>query len=210
MNAQETQQSIDAALTFGILWLDVCRNTQPANVLVEGLKLFVPNGTSALARERMVNLNRDVAKWSLLELDERHDALVEIDCADRGNVSTRLIHAADEVAARARFNESIARVREILPNCEVSVLSAAEIAFRWRGLEFARARLGGIQDHFAARRRSCSAWVRRNEFSRTGTKPNLLNWRTLYAMCATPTVRGNIRCGDFVPKDGWSPWLWAT
>ncbi|MGC2368051.1 MAG: hypothetical protein WA474_03235, partial [Candidatus Sulfotelmatobacter sp.] len=148
VNAQETQQSIDAALTFGILWLDVCRNTQPANVLVEGLKLFVPNGTSALARERMVNLNRDVAKWSLLELDERHDALVEIDCADRGNVSTRLIHAADEVAARARFNESITRVREILPNCEVSVLSAAEIAFRWRGLEFARARLGGIPGSF--------------------------------------------------------------
>ncbi|MGC2822154.1 MAG: hypothetical protein WA198_20835 [Candidatus Sulfotelmatobacter sp.] len=148
VNAQETQQSIDAALTFGILWLDVCRNTQPANVLVEGLKLFVPNGTSALARERMVNLNRDVAKWSLLELDERHDALVEIDCADRGNVSTRLIHAADEVSARARFEESIVRVREILPNCEVSVLSAAEIAFRWRGLEFARARLGGIPGSF--------------------------------------------------------------
>ena len=120
VNAQETQSSIDAALTFGILWLDVCRNAQRANVVVEGLKLFVPNGTSALARERMANLNRDVAKWSLFELDERHDALVEIDCADRGNVSTRLIHAADEVAARARFEESIMRVQEILPNCEVA------------------------------------------------------------------------------------------
>ncbi|MGC2057476.1 MAG: hypothetical protein WA653_04395 [Candidatus Sulfotelmatobacter sp.] len=148
VNAQETQSSIDAALTFGILWLDVCRNAQAANVVVEGLKLFVPNGTSALARERMANLNRDVAKWSLFELDERHDALVEIDCADRGNVSTRLIHAADEVAARVRFEESIMRVREILPNCEVSVLSAAEIAFRWRGLEFAEARLGGIPGSF--------------------------------------------------------------
>jgi len=47
-----------------------------------------------------------------LELDERHDALVEIDCADRGNVSTRLVHAADDEAARARFRESIARVQE--------------------------------------------------------------------------------------------------
>src|SRR5271154_1461036 len=148
VNAQETQSSIDAALTFGILWLDVCRQAQPANVLVEGLKLFVPNGTSALARERMANLNRDVAKWSLFELDERHDALVEIDCADRGNVSTRLVHAADDVAARARFEESITRVREILPNCEVGVLSAAEISFRWRGLEFARARLGGVPGSF--------------------------------------------------------------
>jgi hypothetical protein len=148
VNAQETQSSIDAALTFGILWLDVCRQAQPVNVLVEGLKLFVPNGSSTLVRERIANLNRDAAKWSLFELDERHDAMVEIDCGDRGNVATRLVHAADDSAARERFQESIERVQKILPNCEVSVLSAAEIVFRWRGLEFARARLGGIPGSF--------------------------------------------------------------
>jgi hypothetical protein len=148
VNAQETQSSIDAALTFGILWLDVCRQAQAANVLLEGLKMFVPTGTSALVRERMANLNRDAAKWALFELDEWHDALVEIDCADRGNVATRLVHAADDDAARGRFKESIARVQKILPNCEVTVLSAAEIVFRWRGLEFARARLGGVPGTF--------------------------------------------------------------
>ena len=148
VNAQETQSSIDAALTFGILWLEVCRQAQATNVLVEGLKMFVPPGTSALVRERMANLNRDAAKWSLFELDERQDALVEIDCADRGNVATRLVHVTDEDAARERFKESIARVQKILANCEVAVSSAAEIAFRWRGLEFARARLGGIPGSF--------------------------------------------------------------
>jgi hypothetical protein len=148
VNAQETQSSIDAALTFGILWLDVCRQAQVANVLVEGLKLFVPAGSSALVRERMANLNRDAAKWRLFELDERHDALSEIDCADRGNVATRLTHFADDGAARERFKDSIARIEEILPNCEVAVLSAAEIAFRWRGLEFARCRLGCIPGSF--------------------------------------------------------------
>ncbi len=148
VNAQETQSSIDAALTFGILWLDVCRQARAANVLVEGLKMFVPAGTSALVRERMANLNRAAAKWRLFEFDERHDALVEIDCADRGNVATRLVHAADDAAARERFRESIARVQQVLPNCEVAVLSAAEIAFRWRGLEFAQARLGGIPGSF--------------------------------------------------------------
>ena len=147
-NAGETQMSIDAALTFGILWLDVCRQTPPPSVLVEGLKLFVPNGTSALVRERMANLNRAAAKWSLFELDERHDSLVEIDCTDRGNVATRLVHATDDAAARERFRESIVAVQQILPNCEVAVLSGAEIGFRWRGLEFARARLGGIPGSF--------------------------------------------------------------
>jgi hypothetical protein len=148
VNAQETQASVDAALTFGILWLDVCRKAQAANALVEGLKLFVPNGSSALVRERMANLNTGAAKWSLFELDEWHDALVEIDCADRGNVTTRLVHATDTAAARERFTECIAKIDKILPNCGICVTSPAEIIFRWRGLEFARARLGGLSGSF--------------------------------------------------------------
>jgi hypothetical protein len=148
VNAQETQASIDAALTFGILWLDVCRQTPATNVLVEGLKLFVPHRSSELVRERMANLNREAAKWHLFELNERDDSLVEIDCTDRGNVSTRLVHATDEAAAKERFRKSVSRIDEILPNCEVAVLSAAEIAFRWRGLEFARARLGFVPGSF--------------------------------------------------------------
>ena len=141
VNASETQASIDAALTFAILWLDVCRESSAGKFLVEGVHLFVPRGRSALVRERMANLNRAAAKWSLFELDERHDALVEIECTDRGNVATRLVHAASEAAALERFAESIARIHSVLPNCEIAVLSAAEIAFRWRGLEFARVRM---------------------------------------------------------------------
>jgi hypothetical protein len=148
VNAQETQASIDASLTFGILWLDVRRRTQETNVLVEGLKLFVPHGTSALVRDRMANLNRDAAKWSLYELNERDDALVEIDCADRGNIATRLVHATNQDSALERFAESIAKMQEILPNCEVAVLSAGEVAFRWRGLEFARARMENVPGPF--------------------------------------------------------------
>jgi len=151
VNASETQASIDAALTFGILWLEVCRQSSAGKFLVEGLHLFLPHGCSALGRERMANLNLAAAKWSLFELDERHDALVEIDCTDRGNVTTRLIHATNETAALERFAESITRIHTILPNCEVAVLSAAELAFRWRGLEFARARMGAEATTFRSR-----------------------------------------------------------
>ena len=150
VNAQETQSSVDAALTFGILWLEVCRKAQSANVMVEGLKLFIPNGTSELSRERMANLNRDAAKWSLFEINERDASLVEIDCSDRGNVATRLVHAADEMAARSRFGESISRVQGILSNCEIQVLSASEVVFRWRGLEFAKARLCSVAGSFCS------------------------------------------------------------
>lgn len=156
VNGSESQASVDAALTFGILWLDDRRNSahpvannagrvgQPGNVLIEGLHLFVPRGTSAVVRERMANLNRGAAKWKLFEVDERDDSVMEIDCSDRGNITTRLVHVPNETAAMDRFAESIARVREILPNCEIVVLTPAEISFRWRGLEFARARLGGV------------------------------------------------------------------
>ena len=140
VNAQETQSSIDAALTFGILWLDECRNNCAGKIMVEGLKLFVPRATSDLLRERMANLSREAAKWSLYELNERDDSLIEIDCADRGNVATRLVYAPDPTQVLGRFAESIAKLRGLLPNCEIAVLSAAEIAFRWRGLEFARVR----------------------------------------------------------------------
>ena len=100
VNEKETQASIDAALTFGILWLDVCRNSshpvaqsatrvgQPRSVLMEGLILFVPHRSSALVRERMANLNRAAAKWRLFEFNERDDSLAEMDCPDRGNVDT--------------------------------------------------------------------------------------------------------------------------
>jgi len=150
-NASETQASIDASLTFGILWLDLCRESSGGKVLVEGLILFVPAGCSALVRERMANLNQTAAKWRLFELDERHDAVVEIDCSDRGNVSTRLVHATNETAAFERFADSIAKIQTILPNCELAVLSAAELGFRWRGLEFARARLGAESGTFQSK-----------------------------------------------------------
>jgi hypothetical protein len=141
VNEKETQASIDAALTFGILWLDICRQ-QAGKFLVEGLHLFVPNGSSTLIRERMMNLHRAAAKWRLFEFNERDDSVIEIDCSDRGNISTRLVHAPNEAAALERFTDSIIRVKSILPNCEISVRSPAELAFRWRGLEFARARMG--------------------------------------------------------------------
>ena len=142
VNGQETQASIDAALTFGILWLDTCRQAQAGKTAVEGLKLFLPLDSSALTRERMAHLNRNAAKWQLYELDEREDCVKEVDVSDRGNVATRLVHSADESATRERFAECIGRVRQLMPEVEVAVLSGAEIAFRCHGLEFARARLG--------------------------------------------------------------------
>jgi hypothetical protein len=141
VNGQETQGSIDAALTFGILWLDACRVAKAGKFVVEGLKLFVPAGASALIRERMAHLNTEAAKWQLYELEERDDNLKELDIADCGNVATRLVHSTDESATQARLATAITQVRELMSEVEIATLSSAEIAFRCHGLEFARARL---------------------------------------------------------------------
>jgi hypothetical protein len=139
VNTQETQVSIDAALTFGVLWLDCCRQNHAGKLMVEGLKLFLPAGKSALTRERMAHLNLEAAKWQLYELEERDDDLKEIDVSDRGNVETRLVHATDEPATRVRFAAPITQIRDLMTEVEITILSPVEIAFRCHGLEFARA-----------------------------------------------------------------------
>jgi len=141
VNEQEPQASIDAALTFGILWLNASRESQNDRAVVEGLHLFVPPKSSGIVRERIARLNRSAAKWLLYEFDERHDDVVEIDCSDCGNVSTRLVRCPDFERAYERFAAPIAAVKDLLPECDAIVLSPAEVAFRLHGLELARARI---------------------------------------------------------------------
>ena len=130
LNGKELRASIDAALTFGILWLDVCRQAQAGKLVIEGLKLFVPAGCSALARERMIHLNREAAKWQLYELEEGAEEVKQIEFLDRGNISTRLVHCSDELDLQARFAEPIALIRSLMPEAEVAPISAAEVSFR--------------------------------------------------------------------------------
>lgn len=154
VNAAEPQAPIDGAPTFALLWLDHCRQQLAEKAHVEGLKLFVPRGCSDVVRERMAHLDHGVAKFELYELDERERGVRHIDCADRGNISTRLVHCVNEAAARERFAASIARVRglagQFAANVDVVALSAAEVSFRVHGLEFAKARWGADPRSFAA------------------------------------------------------------
>lgn len=148
VNAQGMQPSIDASLTFGLLWLDHCRQREAARAVVEGLKLFVPAGTAAVVRERMAHLNRGAAKFELYELNEPEESLEAVDTADRGNILTRLVRCSDKAAARERFAASIARIASLAPEAEAVVLAPSAMAFRLHGLEFAQARLEAERGSF--------------------------------------------------------------
>ena len=141
VNEHETQASVDASLTIGILWLDYLRQREAGRRHVVGLKLFVPAARSAMVRERMAHLNHRAASWQLYELDAKTSTVEAKDTSDIGNVSTRLVHAPDVSAAHERFAASVARIRKFVSETEIHVLSAGEISFRRFGLEFARARV---------------------------------------------------------------------
>jgi hypothetical protein len=84
VNAQETQTTIDGALTCGLLWLDACRLAHRDRRIVEGLVMVLPKGSLALTRQRMAHLRPTAAKWQLYEFDERDDALPKLTSPNPG------------------------------------------------------------------------------------------------------------------------------
>ena len=147
VNQEETQGTVDGVLTLGILWLALCRENAGGRRLFQGLKVIAPRGMETLTLSRLAWMNVDVAQWELWSLDEETEELERRDAADHGNLTTRLIHAPNQVAARERFAESAARVMAVVPEAtrgivEQRVRSGSELAFLLHGLEFARARIG--------------------------------------------------------------------
>jgi hypothetical protein len=153
VNAAETQATVDGILTLGVLWLAHCRENAGGRRLYRGLRMIVPRGMATLTASRLVWMNPDAAQWELWEFDEKTEELEQRDAADHGNVTTRLIHAPNEVTARERFAEAAARVMALVPEAmrevvEQRLRSGAETAFLLHGLEFARVRMGYAGESF--------------------------------------------------------------
>jgi hypothetical protein len=140
VNRQETQAAVDASLTFGLLWLQACHEREAGRSLVEGLRLYVPPGTTTTLQIRLAHLDQNAAKLQLFELDERDEQPEPVDYSDQGNIHTRLVRCPDSSQVRSRFTHAISKALMLAPETEVAVLSPSEIAFRMHGLEFARVR----------------------------------------------------------------------
>ena len=154
VNTEETQATIDGALTLGILWLAYCRERSGGRRVFEGLKVIVPAGAAAVTRGRMAWLNPALAKWELYELDERCETLESAHIGDEGNLDIRLVHNFSQERTLERSQTAIDRVVGLLPegmkaHTEIRPLSSTEISFRLHGLEFARIRHGVAAGSFA-------------------------------------------------------------
>ncbi len=145
VNEEESSSIVDGVLTFGILWLQVCRDGAKQKT-VAGLKLVVPRGSATLTLSRLAWLAGARDSWELWELDQREEELEQRDAEDQGNLSTRLIHAPSVERARERFEASTARVLALVPEAQRALIeqrlrSGHELAFLLHGLEFARVRI---------------------------------------------------------------------
>ena len=200
VNRQELQGSIDAALTFGILWLDVCRKAHAGRAVIEGLKLFVPAGCSALLRTRMAHLDRAAAKWELYELEERDEEVSRIELLDRGNIATRLVHCSDEEMIHSRFQGPISLVQSIMPEADIAAISPSQVAFRCHGLEFARARLSFQPGNFNVPELVFGVGSAAAAAGQTAGALELVQ------ILAGSMFRGNAVGGGCIRSAGWSLW----
>ncbi len=152
VNDEETAATVDGVLTFGILWMQACRDSSAKRV-VQGLKLVVPHGLGTLTLSRMAWLGGERSQWELWELDQRAEEMELRDAADQGNLTTRLVHAPNGERAKERFAAAAERVMGLVPEgargvVEQRLRSGSELAFLLHGLEFARVRVKASGESF--------------------------------------------------------------
>ncbi len=154
VNSEESQALVDGILTLGVLWLHHCREQSNGRRIVEGLRLIVPRGKSALTAARLTWMNPRAATWELYELDEKAEELYARDARDQGNLDSHLVHVPNTSAADERFRSAVQRVRAVLPadaaaQMEIVFRTGNEVGLLWNGLEFARIRSSVAENSFA-------------------------------------------------------------
>jgi hypothetical protein len=137
----EDAATIENILAFGILWLDWTRGRAQRRA-IEGLRLFVPQGTSQRLRERLLALGASV-RAEIYEMREPDAAMQKIDLADAGNLESWLVPRDQIESVLRAASETITRIRAMLPanaeaiQCRVPA-AANEVGLAFHGMQFAR------------------------------------------------------------------------
>jgi hypothetical protein len=135
----ESPAAADAALAFGLIWLDWLRS-RSERVTYSGLRLIFPPRTAEMSAHRAAYLNHRAVQVEILEWSVKEERPSVIDWRDYGNVETRL-------APRRLAADLIERHRGLLLRllgellAQVDVVAdpaAAALSIRVLGLELAR------------------------------------------------------------------------
>lgn len=141
VSPSEDAIAIEGILAFGLLWLDWSRGHANRRA-VEGLRLFVPEGTSRSLRERVLALS-PAARTEIYEFNEPDGHVQKMDPADAGNLESWLLSRCEIEFALAGAYDATARIRGLVPGPAAAIEARVpggtkEVALCFRGLEFAR------------------------------------------------------------------------
>jgi hypothetical protein len=139
LGESESPAAADAALAFGLIWLDWLR-TRSERITYPGLKLIFPPHAAETSAHRAAYLNHRAVQIEILEWSVGEDRPCVIDWKDYGNVETRL---APRKAASDLFERHSALLSRLLGEllARVDVVAdpvAAALSIRVLGLEVAR------------------------------------------------------------------------
>jgi hypothetical protein len=140
----ESAAALESILAFGILWLDWTRSRAERQP-IEGLRLFVPEGSAKLLRERVAGLSGS-ARTEIFEYGDSDWRMQKVDVADAGNLESWLAPRRESEAALRSASEASRRTSALAGAIDdparavrLRMLAGAkEVAFCFRGLEFAR------------------------------------------------------------------------
>ncbi len=124
------------ALTFGLIWLDYLRRTK-RQLVIQGLILFLPDGSEETACLRLAWLDREAAQYHVYVYSEEGGE-EPVDPADYGNLDTRLEDLIASCPDRSAPLEHWAEPLTRIPGVECVHSQDGRLSLRVRGLEFAR------------------------------------------------------------------------
>jgi hypothetical protein len=147
----EDAATIDGILTFGLIWLQQARD-RARRYSVYGLRLFIPRGKSLVTAHRMAAL-ASPQEVEIYEYEPVYWRVRRMARSTAGNSDTCIIPRREIEQIIAAAMPLAERIRRLAPDAiQIGVaMGAQEVTLRFRGLEFARWRMGqmwyGQGDH---------------------------------------------------------------
>src|ERR1700686_4699907 len=140
----EDGATIDGILTFGLIWLEHARD-RARRYSVYGLRLFLPRGSSSITAHRMAAL-ASPQEVELYEYEPLYGRVRRIARSCAGNLATWIVSRREIEQAIGAAMPLAERIRRLAPEAiRVGVAPATqEVTLRFRGMEFARWRLGAM------------------------------------------------------------------
>lgn len=168
------EEAAAGALSFGLVWLDYLRRRE-RRLAVEGLVLFLPDGSERTTCLRLAWLDPEAARYHLYVYTEGGGEEL-VDPADYGNLDTALEPPPGAAPQRQTDDEDalLSRLRQV-PGVEILPLAGGGSSLRVRGLEFARVQAGELR--IGIRRRERASWENAQELTRLAAELSRLRCR---------------------------------